>query len=81
MIRRCVLAATFADEGAAAATLGQLIEAGHDGALLSEERDGTLLYQVVLGPFGSEGEAERAASSVRDAYSFSPRVYQGDVNP
>jgi general secretion pathway protein D len=76
-----VLAATFADEDAAASTLGQLIEAGYDGALLSEERDGTLLYQVVLGPFDTEGEAERAASGVREAFSFSPSVYQGDVHP
>jgi general secretion pathway protein D len=76
-----VLAATFADEGEAARTLEQLLAAGHDGALLSEERDGTLLYQVVLGPFGSEGEAERAAASVRDRFSFSPRVYEGDGSP
>jgi Flp pilus assembly secretin CpaC len=76
-----VLAATFADEDAAASTLGQLIEAGYDGALLSEERDGTLLYQVVLGPFSSESEAERSAAAVRDGFSFSPRVYQGDESP
>jgi hypothetical protein len=70
-----VLAATFADEGAAAAALQQLIEAGHDGALVAEERDGTLLYEVRLGPYASKDEAERRAQGVRDAFQFAPSVF------
>ena len=70
-----VLAATFADEGAAAATLQQLIEAGHDGALVSEEHEGTLLYEVRLGPYPDQAEAERTAAVVRDAFRLAPTVY------
>jgi general secretion pathway protein D len=70
-----VLAATFADEGAAAAALQQLMAAGHDGALVSEEREGTLLYEVQLGPFASRAEAERTAQGVRDAFQFAPSVF------
>ena len=67
-----VLAATFADEGAAAATLEQLIAAGHDGALVSEEHEGTLLYEVRLGPYPDQAEAERTAAGVRE--SVPPRA-------
>ena len=70
-----VLAATFADEGAAAAALQQLIDAGHDGALVSEEREGTLLYEVRSGPSRSRAEAERTAQGVRDAFRFAPSVF------
>jgi hypothetical protein len=74
-----VLAATFADEGAAAAALQQLIAAGHDGVLVAEERDGTLLYEVQLGPFASRSEAERAADGVRDAFQFAPSVFVAET--
>jgi hypothetical protein len=70
-----VLAATFADEGAAAASLQQLIEAGHDGALVSEEHEGTLLYEVRLGPYSDQGEAERTAEGVRETFRLAPTVY------
>ncbi|MGH7288179.1 MAG: SPOR domain-containing protein, partial [Myxococcota bacterium] len=74
-LRWGVLAATFADEGAAAAALQQLIEAGHDGMLVSEEREGTLLYEVRLGPYASQAEAEHTAGVVRDAFHFAPSVF------
>ncbi len=74
-LRWGVLAATFADEGAAAAALQQLIEAGHDGMLVSEEREGTLLYEVRLGPYASQAEAERTAGVVRDGFHFAPSVF------
>jgi general secretion pathway protein D len=70
-----VLAATFADEGAAAAALQQLLDAGHDGALVSEEHEGTLLYEVRLGPYPDQAEAERTAAVVRDAFRLAPTVY------
>jgi general secretion pathway protein D len=70
-----VLAATYADEGAASAALQQLIAAGHDGALVTEERQGTVLYEIRLGPFTSRDEAERQAQGVRDAFQLAPSVY------
>jgi general secretion pathway protein D len=69
-----VLAATFGDEGAAMATLQQLIDAGHDGTLASEERSGTVLYEVHLGPFDTAGAAEDEAAAVAQAFGLAPRV-------
>jgi general secretion pathway protein D len=69
-----VLAATFGDEGAAAATLQQLIDAGWDGFLETEDRSGTLLYQVKLGPFKSIDAAQGAAATVGSAFELAPTV-------
>jgi hypothetical protein len=70
-----VLAATFADEAAAATALQQLIDAGHDGTLVSEDRQGTLLYELRLGPYPDQAEAERTAASVRETFRFAPTLY------
>jgi len=70
-----VLAATFADEAAAATALQQLLDAGHDGTLVSEDRQGTLLYELRLGPYPDQAEAERTAASVREAFRFAPTLY------
>lgn len=70
-----VLAATYGDEAEAAAMLEQLLAAGHDGALVSEEHEGTLLYEVRLGPYPGESEAEGAAAALRDAFRLAPTVY------
>jgi len=70
-----VLAAIFADEAAAATALQQLIDAGHDGTLVSEDREGTLLYELRLGPYSDQAEAESAAASVREAFRFAPTLY------
>ncbi len=69
-----VLAATFGDEGAAMATLQQLIAAGHEGTLTSEEHSGTLLYEVNLGPFDSAEAAEAKAAAIAEAFGLSPKV-------
>ena len=69
-----MLAATFGDEGAAMATLQQLIDAGHDGTLSSEEHSGTLLYEVHLGPFDTAEAAERKAAAIAEAFGLAPRV-------
>ncbi len=74
-----VLAATFADENAAATALQRLIDAGHDGVLVSEERQGTLLYEVRLGPYLDQAEAERTAAGVRESFRFAPTVYVEDA--
>jgi hypothetical protein len=72
--RYAVLAATFADEGAAMATLQQLIDAGHDGTLTTEERSGAVLYELQLGPFATASAAEDAAASVAQAFGLAPKV-------
>ena len=75
-----MLAATFADEAAAATALQQLIDAGHDGMLVSEDRHGTVLYEVRLGPYADQGEAERTAATVRDTFRFAPTLYQEEAS-
>jgi general secretion pathway protein D len=69
-----VLAATLGDEGAAMATLQQLIEAGHDGTLTSAQHGGSVLFEIHLGPYDSAREAEQAAAEVAQAAGLSPRV-------
>jgi general secretion pathway protein D len=76
-----VLAATYGDEGEAATALQQLIEAGHDGALVVEEHDGTLLYEIRLGPYPDQAAAEVAAAGVRDAFRLAPTVYVEEPAP
>ncbi len=72
--RYAVLAATFADEGAAMATLQQLIDAGHDGTLTTEERSGAVLYELQLGPFDTARAAEDAAAEVAQKFGLAPKV-------
>ncbi|MCP3985947.1 MAG: type II secretion system secretin GspD [bacterium] len=69
-----VLAATFGDEGAAAAALQQLIDAGYDGTLVSGDSSGTVLYEVRVGPFDERQEAEAAADVMRESFDLSPVV-------
>jgi general secretion pathway protein D len=76
-----VLAATYGDEGEAAAALQQLLDAGHDGALVVEEHDGTLLYEIRLGPYEDQAAAEGAAAGVREAFRFAPTVYVEEPAP
>ena len=76
-----VLAATFGDEGAAAATLQQLLDAGWDGLLQTQDRSGTLLFEILLGPFDSLDDAEAAAENVRMAFDLKPTVTVQRVTP
>jgi general secretion pathway protein D len=69
-----VIAGTFGDEGVAMTTLQQLIDAGHDGTLTSEEHAGTLIYEIHLGPFDTAQAAEDKADALRDAFKLTPRV-------
>ena len=69
-----VLAAVFRDERAATETLTQLLDAGYEGTLVSGESEGTVLFEVRLGPFASLEEAEEAASVVRQAFGLAPTV-------
>jgi general secretion pathway protein D len=69
-----VLAATFRDEGAAAATLQELMDAGFDGTLVSGDSSGTVLYEVRVGPFDSLEEAEVASSTLADSFDLIPTV-------
>jgi hypothetical protein len=64
----------FRDERAATETLTQLLDAGYEGTLVSGESEGTVLFEVRLGPFASLEEAEQAASVARQAFGLAPTV-------
>jgi hypothetical protein len=69
-----VMAATFGDEGAAAATLRELIDAGYDGALYTEDRSGMVLYEIRLGPYRSLEKAEDVSRLVGTVFGLDPSV-------
>jgi hypothetical protein len=72
--RYSVMAATFGDEGAAAATLRELIDAGYDGALYTEDRSGMVLYEIRLGPYESLEKAEDVSRLVGTVFGLDPSV-------
>ena len=69
-----VLAATFREESAATDSLEQLIDAGYDGTLVSESADGTVLYQVHIGPYPTVDSAREAAAVIRESFGLAPTV-------
>jgi hypothetical protein len=75
-----VLAGTFRDEGAAAATLQQLLDAGYDGTLVSGDSSGTVLFDVRLGPFSELTRAKAVADVVSDGFDLTPTVIVEEEN-
>ncbi len=69
-----VLAATFRNESAATESLQQLIDAGYDGTLVSGDTDGTVLYEVQLGPYPSIEAAREVAGVIRETFGLAPTV-------
>jgi general secretion pathway protein D len=67
-------AAIFGDADAAAALLTDLIDSGHDGALIAQESGDGVLYELQLGPYASLAEAESAAGVVRRSHGLAPSV-------
>jgi general secretion pathway protein D len=69
-----VLAATLRDESAATESLQELIDAGYDGTLISADREGTILFEVRLGPYPSMESAREAAGVIRESFGLAPSV-------
>jgi cell division septation protein DedD len=69
-----VRVATFFDEAKATETLTNLLDAGYDGTLVSNESGGRLVFNVQLGPFDDLEEAERAAKTLDAAYGYAASV-------
>ena len=69
-----VLAATFRNESAATDSLQQLIDAGFDGTLVSGDTDGTVLYEVRLGPYPSIEAAREVSGVIRETFGLAPTV-------
>jgi len=69
-----VLAATFRNESAATDSLQQLIDAGFDGTLVSGDTDGTVVYEIRLGPYPSIEAAREVAGVVRETFGLAPTL-------
>jgi hypothetical protein len=68
-------AAILADADAAAALLTDLIDSGHDGALVaSESSGGGVIYEVQLGPYASADHARGIGEAVARSHGLSPSV-------
>ena len=66
--------AVFGDPEAAAALLTDLVDAGHDGTLESTDVSGSLLYEIVLGPYESLDDATAISQVVRQSHDLDPSI-------
>ena len=64
----------FRDETKAADELTRLLDAGYDGTLISSDSDGTLLYELVVGPYDDLRGANDVADVLAEIYGYSPKV-------
>jgi len=55
-------------------SLQELIDAGYDGTLISNDVGGSLYFELRIGPFPTIDEAERASQLVRDVHGLEPSV-------
>ena len=75
--RYFVQAAVLSDEATAMETLTELVDAGHDGTLISGQVGDTLLYEVRLGPYPTLEEAQRVGNIVKHSHGLTPTVVVG----
>jgi len=55
-------------------TLQQLIDAGFDGTLVSNDVGGSVYFELQIGPFPTINAARRASESVHDVHGLQPSV-------
>jgi len=67
--------AVFGDPDAAAVMLTDLVDAGHDGTLQSTESAGSVVYELVLGPFDSLDDASAISKVVQRSHGLSPLIF------
>ncbi|MDG2051439.1 MAG: type II secretion system secretin GspD [Myxococcota bacterium] len=66
--------AIFTNESTAAAKLTKLIDAGFDGTISSDNTDGGLLYELIVGPFDDLAAAEETSKALREVYDYDPTL-------
>jgi hypothetical protein len=76
-----VLAAIFRSEQSAQLQLTELVDAGYDGTLVSNEQGGAIFYELRLGPYDTTVQANHVADAVRQGYSLTPTVIQLETAP
>jgi general secretion pathway protein D len=70
-----VRAGVFRDPDQASALLTEILDAGYEGALVSGETDGVVLYEIQVGPYPEIDEAEQVASVLRRSFELEPSVF------
>ena len=73
----------YDDEDAAAAALLELLDAGYDGSLMSNNAGGKLVYELITGPYDDLKAAQAEADVLSEVYQFTPvvRVLQTTAQP
>ena len=66
--------AIFTKESTAAEKLTKLIDAGYDGTVSSDNTDGGLLYELIVGPFDDLQTAEQTSKALREVYNYDPTL-------
>jgi general secretion pathway protein D len=69
-----VLAAVYRSENAAEELLTQLVDAGHDGTLVTTQSGGAVLYEIRLGPYPDLDSAQRDSDVIAGAFGLAPTV-------
>lgn len=69
-----IRAGTFYDETRAAERLTLLLDRGYEAQLASGESDGRLAFELQVGPYDTEKEADAVALVLSDAFGFAPSV-------
>ena len=70
-----VQAPVLGDENAAMQLLTELVDAGFDGTLVSNQTgSGIVLYEIRLGPFDTLDEAQRVGTVVQNAHGLTSSV-------
>jgi cell division protein FtsN len=66
--------AEFTDEEQAVDAITTLVDLGYDGTLVTGERNGQLLYEIRVGPYGSLEDAQQAARALERAQGISSTI-------
>ncbi|MCP4909022.1 MAG: SPOR domain-containing protein, partial [bacterium] len=64
----------FSNEGEATRMLTRIVDSGYDGTLVSEERDGRLLFELQVGPYIDLEAARQASFVLREVYELDPSM-------
>jgi general secretion pathway protein D len=64
----------FENDTLASAALTRLVDAGHDGILVAEDRNGLLHFRIQLGPYDDVEAARQTAYILREAYELDSSI-------
>jgi len=69
-----IVAGQFREAERAQEVMIELVDAGYEGLLVSRPVDGSVLFEVQVGPYDALRDAERAAATLERAYELEPKI-------